>query len=230
MIIYKVTNIVNGKIYIGQTVKSLSRRKQGHITSAKLHKYNSHFHNAIRKYELRDFKWEIIHKCDDIDELNRLEIYYIGYYDTYNNGYNLTLGGGGSVGRKASAETRKKQSMATSGKNNPMYGKRGKDTPNYGKKFSIKTRKKMSVANGGKLCGKDHPMYGKKRSAESRKKMSEALIGKYTGKDSFFAKAILIDNKYFDTLKEAAKFLGITPSALRYRILHKTKWFDYSYV
>lgn len=230
MIIYKVTNIVNGKMYIGQTVKSLRRRKQGHITDVKLHRNNFYFHNAIRNHGLRNFKWEIIHKCDDIGELNRLEIYYIGYYNTYVNGYNLTLGGGGSMGYKASAETRKKNSLATSGKNNPMYGKLGKDHPRFGYKDSDGTRKKKSLARSEKWCGKDHPMFGKKHSAESRKKMSEALVGKYTGKDSSSAKAILINNEYFDTLKKAAEFLGMTPASLRYRILHKTKWMDYHYV
>lgn len=195
VIIYKVTNIVNNKMYIGQTVRDLKNRKNNHLSAAKLHKYNSHFHNALRKYGSDNFDWEIIHdNIDDIDFLNRLELFYIDYYDTFDSGYNLTLGGGGMSGFKRSDESRKKQSLAK-----------------IGKKHSEKAKKNMSE-NHVDFSGNKHPNYGK------------------YGKDSTFTKATIINNERFDTRKEAAKVLGITPPALRYRILHKTKWLDYSYV
>jgi group I intron endonuclease len=221
MIIYKVTNIVNGKMYIGQTVYDLKKRKGQHLYSVKSYKDNFYFHRAIRKYGPDNFKWKIIHECDNINFLDRFEIFYIGYYDTYNNGYNLTLGGGGSVGGKVSAETRHKLSIANSGKNNPMYGKKrsvefkkkmseakkGKKNPNYGKEMPVETRKKISETR-----------IGMKHSIKARQKMSIINSGKNNpnygkcGKDSPRAKAIIINSKCFDTLKKAAEFLNIAQS------------------
>ena len=79
---------------------------------------------------------------------------------------NLTDGGEGPSGFIHSIETRKKISIATSGSNNPMYGKTGEENPNYGKNISIETRNKISVANKGKT-----------RTLESRIKMSNAQKG-----------------------------------------------------
>jgi group I intron endonuclease len=118
-----------------------------------------------------------------------------------------------------SKETRKKLSEATRGKNNP----------NYGKYHSDETKRKMSEARIGKYKGKDHPNYGKKMSEDQKKKISEARKGRYAGKDNPKARAVIINNKYFDTRKEAAKCLGVTPALIRYRIMHETKWLDYSY-
>lgn len=198
-------------MYVGQTVCSLKKRKCEHISRAKLHRDDYYFHNAIRKYGGYNFEWETIHECNNIDKLNRLEIFYIGYYNTFGreHGYNLTLGGGGSIGYKHTKKSLKKISVNRKGKcvgkDNHMYGvhKYGKDAPHFGMKHSVETIKKMSEAATGRvgLSGKDNPA----------------------------AKVVVIDNKYFDTLKEAAEFLGFTPSSVIYRIKHKTKWMDYNY-
>ena len=92
MLIYKVTNTVNGKIYIGQTVRTLKERKQEHLLSAK-QGYNFKFYNAIRKYGEDVFTWKIIQRCDTIEELNNAESHWVAYYNSYNNGYNMTPGG-----------------------------------------------------------------------------------------------------------------------------------------
>lgn len=108
-IIYKATNKINGKSYIGQTVQTLTQRRIGHLSDAKTRTYRKyHFVNALRKYDGYVFDWEVVCECKDLKELNEKEIYYINFYDTYNNGYNCTLGGEGAKGRPQTEETRKK--------------------------------------------------------------------------------------------------------------------------
>lgn len=115
MIIYKATNKINGMSYIGQTIYSLNNRISRHKCDSLNNRDNMYFHRAIRKYGIDNFDWDIIDKADNIDELNRLEIYYIGWYDTYNNGYNLTLGGKSNVGYKHSEESKRKNSESNKG-------------------------------------------------------------------------------------------------------------------
>lgn len=93
--IYKITNLVNGKIYIGQTIVPIEQRFQKHCwgTSDKdsYHK-NMAIKQAIRKYGKNNFRIDLVENCD-ISQLDEREIYWINYYDSYNNGYNCTLGG-----------------------------------------------------------------------------------------------------------------------------------------
>lgn len=96
-IIYKATNLVTNKIYIGQTKRSLHERIKGHYDTAINGKFK--FCKALRKYNKDDWKWEIIEEAD-IESLDTLEIKYIAKFDTYKNGYNSTLGGGGVRGVK----------------------------------------------------------------------------------------------------------------------------------
>lgn len=69
MIIYKATNIINNKVYIGQTIHPLSVRKSQHERSHE-YGYKTAFSNAIRKYGKENFKWEVIYEADAIEELN----------------------------------------------------------------------------------------------------------------------------------------------------------------
>jgi len=100
MIIYKATNKINGKFYIGKTIKSLQRRKTNHKGNANyLKNHNmkiSYFHNAINKYGIENFEWEIIDTATTLQELNEKEIYWILQTSAFINddiGYNTTSGG-----------------------------------------------------------------------------------------------------------------------------------------
>lgn len=88
MIIYKITNTKNGKVYIGQTTRTLRLRWEQHIRSAK-NGGMSKFYKAIRKYGPESFKVETLCTAYSKEELNDLEIYFIHKYNSIKKGYNM---------------------------------------------------------------------------------------------------------------------------------------------
>lgn len=95
--IYKITNQINGKVYIGQTKRPIKQRWWEHKNAAKNKNnsgYNYPLYRAFRKYGIHNFKIEEIEKCT-YDKLDEREIYWIKYFNSFHNGYNLTLGGEG---------------------------------------------------------------------------------------------------------------------------------------
>lgn len=100
--IYKITNKLNGKIYIGQTLKSLEERFQKHCwgtTEKDKYHMNMAIKKAIRKYGKENFTIELIEEVNQ-ELLDIREIYWISFYDSYNKGYNCTLGGTNGATRK----------------------------------------------------------------------------------------------------------------------------------
>ena len=91
--IYKITNQVNGKIYVGQSV-DISSRWSSHKSEFKRQKYDTKLYRAMNKYGLKNFILEIIEECPQ-DKLDEREVYWINYYNSYQDGYNETLGGQG---------------------------------------------------------------------------------------------------------------------------------------
>jgi len=92
--IYKITNKINGKIYIGQTTTSIKERMRKHIDKAKREQESlTGIDCAIRKYGVDNFIVEQICECPN-EDLNAQERYYISKYNTFiGDGYNLTEGG-----------------------------------------------------------------------------------------------------------------------------------------
>lgn len=97
MLIYKITNQINGKCYIGQTIKSPEDRWKEH----KQHAFGIHpndqkkaLYQAIRKYGIENFTFEVVQDgITSHEELDKAEIYWINYYNSFVKGYNSTLGG-----------------------------------------------------------------------------------------------------------------------------------------
>lgn len=107
-IIYKATNILNNKCYLGQTIKTLEQRKKRHLNmlNRKSNKSNNKFYNALRKYSNEsNWKWEIIFENVSKEDLDWYEMWTIQMFDSYNNGYNSTFGGNSNnIGIKLSDE------------------------------------------------------------------------------------------------------------------------------
>ena len=194
--IYKITNTVNGKSYIGKTTgDAVKTRIRDHLSG----KGNEPVRDGIAKYGKEAFTYEILHDGILPEFLNMLEIEAIAKFNTIApNGYNLTAGGEGGT---PSAETRRKLCKANTGKNNPMYGKthseetlRKMSDAHKGKTFSKETCRKLSENNAmkrlevrrkcsktlkGKYAGKNSPNYGKTHSEETLRKISDARRSEY---------------------------------------------------
>lgn len=147
-LIYQAINKVNNKSYIGRTSKSLKERIQKHIRATRSYSRFYYFQNALVKYGFNSFDWNILCYCNSKDELWSRETYFIDYFRTYKTDYNLTLGGDGS---SITPEIREKIRRSKIGKNNPMYGKRGKDCPNFGAIRSKEMRKQISDSLKGHI-------------------------------------------------------------------------------
>lgn len=150
MLIYRVTNKINNKVYIGQTTKALHRRKAGHIRDAFKRNSTNHFHRALRKHGKDNFSWEIVCKASSRDQLDIKESYYIGFYRAvgiYNNykNYNTRL----------EIYTAKD----CSGKNNYFYGKTGEKHPSS-KQYKITSPSgDVFIVKGLRKFCKDNPQY-----------------------------------------------------------------------
>ena len=88
MYIYKITNLINGKIYVGQTSRTPEIRFSEHVHA------DSYIGSAIRKYGRANFKIEVLEECESKKELDNREQYWIARFESMGpNGYNLTEGG-----------------------------------------------------------------------------------------------------------------------------------------
>ena len=121
--IYKITNKINGKVYIGQTKKTIEERFQEHLKKAKIHT-NRYLYDAMNKYGYENFIISQIEKCPD-NNLDEREIFWIAFYQSNNKlyGYNMTAGGGGGntwINNPHKEETSKKLSQANKGKKHKM--------------------------------------------------------------------------------------------------------------
>ena len=104
MLIYRITNNINHKVYIGQTCRTLDERTAEHIRHS-----TTAIDKAIRKYGIDTFTVEQIDTASNIDELNQKEIYWIAKYNCMvPNGYNQCVGGDNTFGYHHKEESKQK--------------------------------------------------------------------------------------------------------------------------
>ena len=161
-IIYKYTS-PSGKSYIGQTTNEAYRRRMwfnnGRYTGGR-----SKIDRARKKYGVNNFVYEILFKKDyatieiATEELNKLESYFIGLFDTYRHGYNSTLGGDGTRGYKLDELAKNKISFATKGKKKSKEFSNKMSAIHKGRPMSEAAKKKLSNSkknNGNKIVQYD---------------------------------------------------------------------------
>jgi group I intron endonuclease len=171
--IYKIENLINGKIYIGSTC-NFKQRKSDHYKTLRGNKHdNPHLQNAWNKYGEKNFKFEVVEYVESIAEsLVEREQYWINKLNVCNRdkGYNILPIAGTTLGRVVSEETKKKLSESKKGII-----------------ITPETRKKISKANSGKVFTDEHKQklreanLGKIVSEETKLKMSLSRKGKTNG-------------------------------------------------
>lgn len=190
--IYKLTNTINGKIYIGKTNNPKRRLIQHKSLSNKNNGY--YIHNAISKYGISNFNFDILYETDLEEDCLEKEMFYIDLFKTNINkygkdfGYNLTDGGEGVSGivrQPMSEEQKERISKALKGK----YI--GENSATFGKHLSQEHKDKISKAITGIIrsemtkqkisegrLGEKHWLYNKPQSVETREKIAKSLKGK----------------------------------------------------
>ena len=164
--IYIITNLVNGKCYIGQakcyTIRGYKhgykKRMQDHINAAEKNSdYCWALNNAIRKHGKENFKVELLHRCD-LKDMDQFEKFYIWFCETLNPyGYNIRTGGKNGEHCEASREIMRQKKL-------------GKNNHNYGKPRTKETRRKISQAKSGSK----HHFYGKHLSKTHKLNLSKS--------------------------------------------------------
>lgn len=205
--LYRITNTINGKIYIGQSVDTNSRWRAHRRESAK-HNPNSLISKAIKKYGNTAFEFEVVAACKTWEDANDAETLLIKQYNSQiPNGYNVAPGGINApktdewkskvskklMGHPVSDETRKKQSLA-------KVGKRISPATEFkkGNKLSEETKKKMSESRKGRKVSKEtrekisKTLMGHLVSEGSRKKMSETHTKKIQEKKYSISKQDIV--------------------------------------
>jgi group I intron endonuclease len=239
--IYKATNTINGKVYIGFD-SNWPKRKKRHLSDSSNEKskgFNDIFHKAIRKYGKENFDWQIIYQSKDGKHcLKSMEEYFIKENNSYiyfnnSNGYNMTLGGEGMLGFKHSEKSKIKNSVS-SGKNFKVWHKDGElIEENHIKYFCVKNN--LDYDSFKKLLHNKlfsykgyYPYNNENNIAEALKKYNQRIKKSMEIMGSKHSKTykLLSPNNELITINNLAKFArdnNLNPQSLKQVVMGKLK-------
>jgi group I intron endonuclease len=173
MIVYTATNTINGKVYVGKTVRTLSHATARHkqrATKAWKNGCESRFYTALRKYGFEAFVFEAVYHGISDEDIQAKEREYIRLLNSMDSavGYNMTPGGDGGAGKILSEAHRAKLSTHFAGDKNPCHGKFGEKHPAAGHKKSAQGIQNIRNAQSGVPKTDEH----RRKLSEARKKLS----------------------------------------------------------
>jgi hypothetical protein len=172
VVIYKATNKVNGKIYVGKTVEELARRRKRHLWTARSGS-ECVFPRAIRKYGIDGFEFEVLCRCSSEEELDQKEVEMIRLLNSKKPiGYNMTDGGEGTSGREVSEEVREKMRACMTGRKHTREARARISAGHIGIKHTEETKAKHRAAMIGNKIN-----LGRKATDETKAKLSAAKMG-----------------------------------------------------
>lgn len=207
-VIYKITNKINSKSYIGQTIRTIEKRWKEHLKNKS---HCSALSSAIKKYGAENFEIKVLAICSSIEELNHRESYYIRLLNTLApTGYNLDTGGDGKI---VSEETRKR--MSRKGKDHPMFGKTHKkeslqqmSKSHKGRKHTKETGIKISKAH----TGRKHTEKAKHNMSQAQKKIPKKphVMAKLHEANKKKSRSVVCNEtgEVFESLKAAARAIN----------------------
>lgn len=189
MHIYKFTHIETGRVYVGQTTQDPNRRRLEHISDSRYTTKEYHFHNALRKYGIDAFTFEVIATADSLEELNSLEIQFIDQFDSIANGFNIREGGGNKKHNPESIKRMKEAQKAAHARRRESGTeggwKRIDGGPMKGKTCSTEHKRKVGEANKGKKLGMTwEEIYGPEVAAARKQAMTERALARKNNKEA----------------------------------------------
>ncbi|CAK0764711.1 putative GIY-YIG domain-containing protein [Gammaproteobacteria bacterium] len=226
MVIYRIKNTINNKVYIGKTIQKFQCRKSSHVCSLNNGKHkNLHLLKSWNKYGEKSFIFDIIDNCSK-ENINEREVYWISFYNSFNEnfGYNKTKGGDGGLGVKMSKKNiqllidRNKNMIWT----DEIRKKVGEKSKEFQKKYWTKEKRELArkrmFGNSFKK-GKNHTDEFKERCRinSTGRRHSDITKEKCRLRKLHYSKAIICieTGRNIPSLKEAGRIFKTSPSNIK---------------